>query len=285
MYVFHHVEDLQKYLETERVNKRTLGFIPTMGALHAGHLSLIEHSLAENQITLCSIFVNPTQFNDNSDLEKYPRTPEIDLQKLALVGCQVVFLPTVEEIYPNGQALKQAWDFGGLEDTMEGEKRPGHFAGMAQVVKRFLDIVQPDYLYMGQKDFQQQLIVRKMVRDQQMNLTVRTVPTKREEDGLAMSSRNVLLPPSIRKRANLIFNTLSTAKLKLLKGEKISEIEAWAMLELKQIDFSPEYFSIVNGHDLQSVPNENNAELIVACTAVQAGKVRLIDNMILRGEY
>ncbi len=285
MYVFRRAKDLQDYLETERVNKRTVGFTPTMGALHAGHLSLIKHSLTENQITVCCIFVNPTQFNESADLEKYPRTPEKDLEKLASVGCQVVFLPTVDEIYPNGPTKPKAWSFGGLENPMEGEKRPGHFQGMAQVVKRLLDIVQPDFLYMGQKDSHQQLIVRRMVSDQKLNLTVRTVETKREEDGLAMSSRNTLLPTDIRKRANLIFKTLSEAKNKLSDGVKPSEIEQWAIAQLDQKDFSPEYFSIVNGVTLKPIKNVDTTDIIVACTAVHAGPVRLIDNMILKGKF
>lgn len=168
---------------------------------------------------------------------------------------------------------------------MEGEKRPGHFQGMAQVVKRLLDIVQPDFLYMGQKDYQQQLIVRRMVDDQKLDLTVRTVETKREEDGLAMSSRNMLLPTDIRKKANLIFNTLSEAKNKLSKGVKPSEIEQWAIKQLNQKDFSPEYFSIVNGVNLKSILTVDTTDIIVACTAVHAGPVRLIDNMILKGKF
>jgi len=284
MYVFRSVSDLQSYLATERVNKRTLGFIPTMGALHDGHLSLIDHSLAENQLTLCSIFVNPTQFNEASDLEKYPRTPGKDLEKLALTGCEIVFLPTADEIYPDGDKLTTSFDFNGLDIMMEGARRPGHFAGMAQVVKRFLDIVKPDYLYMGQKDYQQQLIVRQMINSFELPIKMRTVKTIRESDGLAMSSRNTLLPKNIREKANIIFETLSEAKRRIAKKENPATIEQWALNNLTQLNFKPEYFNIVNGQNLQSIKSAKEAALLVACTAVQAGDVRLIDNMILKGK-
>lgn len=283
MYVFRSVNDLQDYLATERVNKRTLGFIPTMGALHAGHLSLIDHSLAENQLTLCSIFVNPTQFNQANDLEKYPRTPGKDLEKLAMVGCEIVFLPTAAEIYPNGKKLKTPFDFKGLDVAMEGAKRPGHFAGMAQVVKRFLDIVEPDYLYMGQKDYQQQLIIRQIIKDFKLPIKMRTIKTTREADGLAMSSRNTLLSKEIREKANIIFKTLTEVKKKIAKKENPTSVEKWAMDNLTQLNFKPEYFSIVNGKNLKAIKKEDEANILVACTAVQAGNVRLIDNMILKG--
>ena len=283
MFVFHSVSDLQDYLATERVNKRTLGFIPTMGALHAGHLSLINESLAENQLTLCSIFVNPTQFNESSDLEKYPRTPGKDLEKLALVGCEIVFLPTRQEIYPNGNQLTTSFDFKGLDEMMEGAKRPGHFAGMAQVVKRFLDIIEPDFLYMGQKDYQQQLIVRQMIDDFKLPIKMRTIKTIREADGLAMSSRNTLLPKYIRTKATIIYETLIEVKKRITQKENPVDIENWAMKNLTKLNFKPEYFCIANGENLQSVQSVDDTSLLVACTAVQAGDVRLIDNMILKG--
>lgn len=284
MYVFKRVKDLQNYLSSERVNKRTLGFVPTMGALHQGHLSLIQQSLDENQITVCSIFVNPTQFNEASDLEKYPRTPDKDIQKLASVGCQVVFLPPVQEVYPNGTLEQVDFDFAGLDTMMEGAKRPGHFAGMAQVVKRLLDIVTPNFLYMGQKDYQQQLIVRQMIKELQINTKLVMVATEREADGLAMSSRNVLLTPQNRAHAPILFQTLEEAKKQLAAGTASTQIEAWAMESLGSNGFKPEYFSIVNGHNLQTIQTATDSDLIVACTAVWAGKVRLIDNMVLKGK-
>ncbi|MEZ4985008.1 MAG: pantoate--beta-alanine ligase [Saprospiraceae bacterium] len=283
MYVFRRVADLQAFLQAERVNNREVGFVPTMGALHAGHLKLIRQSLAENQITVASIFVNPTQFNDPSDLEKYPRTPGKDLEKLSLVGCQVVFLPTVSEIYPTETASVPDIALGHLATTMEGAHRPGHFDGVAQVVKRLLEIVTPSRLYMGQKDYQQQLIVRHLVQWMQIPTRVVTVTTEREEDGLAMSSRNVLMTPQLRERAALLYETLTIAKEQLLAGTPIEVIETAALARLQQPDFTPEYFSIVDGVTLLPVQAEALPALVVACTAVKVGKVRLIDNLILKG--
>ncbi|MCB0637818.1 MAG: pantoate--beta-alanine ligase, partial [Lewinella sp.] len=201
MYLFQGVSQLQRHLAAERVNNRTVGFVPTMGALHEGHLALVRQSLAENQVTVCSIFVNPTQFNDSDDLKKYPRTPGKDLEKLAMVGCDVAFLPNVAEVYPPGLDTALPLDLAGLDRSLEGAHRPGHFAGVVQVVKRFLDLVEPHRLYLGQKDFQQQLIIRHMVQALNLPVKVLTVPTVREPDGLAMSSRNTLLDPAIRPAA------------------------------------------------------------------------------------
>lgn len=285
MYLFKRIDQLIAFLDAERVNNRAVGFVPTMGALHAGHLSLVKRSLADNQITVSSIFINPTQFNEASDLEKYPRTPGKDLEKLAKVGCDVVFLPEVQDVYPPGEKEPFLVDLGGLDSRMEGAKRPGHFDGVAQVVKRFLDIVQPQRLYMGQKDYQQQLIIKRMLDVFGLPYKVVTVPTERETDGLAMSSRNMLLEPDIRGRANLLYQTLCQAKERLQANEDVVSIENWALHNLSQTDFRPEYFSIVDGKtlapaaDLPQLP-----DLVVACTAVWAGNVRLIDNLILKGK-
>jgi pantoate--beta-alanine ligase len=282
MYLFRRVSDLQAFFKAERVNNRALGFVPTMGALHAGHLSLIRTSLTQNEITLASIFVNPTQFNDPNDLKKYPRTPGKDLEKLAAVGCDAVFLPEVEDIYPNGTEAQLSIDLAGLDTKMEGAQRPGHFDGVAQVVHRFLQIVEPQNLYMGQKDYQQQLIIRRMIDVLKLPVKLRTVPTEREEDGLAMSSRNTLLDPEVRAKATLLYNTLLEAKNRLEKGQNPNEIESWAMSVLAQPEFRPEYFSIVNSETLESLTDPSTCKEIVACTAVWAGNVRLIDNMVLR---
>ncbi len=285
MYLFKRVDQLREFLNGARTNNRTVGFVPTMGALHDGHLSLIKRSLAENQVTVASIFVNPTQFNEASDLDKYPRTPGKDLEKLAKVGCTVAFLPEVSDMYPEDLDTSLSIDFSPLDETMEGQERPGHFAGVAQVVKRLLDIVTPEYLYMGQKDFQQQLIVRDMTRQLSINTTVVTVPTVRETDGLAMSSRNVRLTDDHRQRATVLHQTLLSAKEKLAAGESPSAIENWAMQALQIPGFRPEYFTIVNADTLTPLPDtEDLPKRIVACTAVWASEVRLIDNMLLRGQ-
>ena len=283
MYLFKRVDQLRAFLDGARTNNRTVGFIPTMGALHEGHLSLVKQSLAENQVTVASIFVNPTQFNEASDLEKYPRTPGKDLEKLAKVGCTVAFLPEVSDMYPPGLDTRLELDFGSLDKTMEGQERPGHFNGVAQVVKRLLDIVTPEYLYMGQKDYQQQLIVREMIRLLDIRTSVITVPTAREEDGLAMSSRNVRLNEQTRAQAPLLYQTLKAAQQQLLEGEAVASIEKWALANLQKEPFRPEYFSIVNGQTLESLTGTTTLpEQIVACTAVWAGDVRLIDNLILK---
>lgn len=282
MYLFQGVSALHAHLRTERVNNRTVGFVPTMGALHEGHLALVRQSLAENQVTVCSIFVNPTQFNDPADLEKYPRTPGKDLELLASVGCNVAFLPSVDEVYPPNLAPMPDIDLAGLDQGLEGAHRPGHFAGVVQVVQRFLDLVEPHRLYLGQKDFQQQLIIRHVVRGLEPPLKVVTVPTVREPNGLAMSSRNVRLPAEVREQAGLIHQTLEQAKDKL-ETEAPRAVEAWALRHLDQAPFRPEYFCFVDGTNLQPVHQSGMHDTVVACTAVWAGEVRLIDNLLVKG--
>ena len=219
MKVFHRAADLQRYLKGRRSNNRSIGFVPTMGALHRGHLSLVEQSAEDNQLTVVSIFVNPTQFNDPGDLEKYPRTPGRDLEFLAAAGCEVVFLPSVDEVYPpdlphNSQPL----DFSSLDKVMEGAMRPGHFNGVAQVVERLLQLTQPNVLYLGQKDYQQVAIVRSMIRQRGIDVAVVMSPTVRENDGLALSSRNVRLDAEGRKRAPELYRILSQCQAEILEG-------------------------------------------------------------------
>lgn len=278
MFLYHTLSELQQYLNSRRQLGEAIGFAPTMGALHSGHLDLIRHSKAHNACTVCSIFVNPTQFNDPKDLEKYPRTPEKDLAMLESVGTEVVFMPQVEEIYPPGLDTSLQLDLGQLDKVMEGAFRPGHFQGMAQVVKRLLDIVQPDRLYMGQKDFQQFSIVGHMIRQLNLPVELVMVPTVREADGLAMSSRNVRLSEAQRAAAPVIYQTLSWAKTQL-GVLPIAEIEAEAMQRLSLPEFRPEYFQIVDGQTLMPVVEPAEHEWIVACVASWVGEVRLIDNL------
>ena len=285
MHLFKRVDQLRAFLDAERVNNRSVGFIPTMGALHEGHLSLVRRSLAENQITVACIFVNPTQFNDAADLERYPRTPGKDLWMLAKVGCDLAFLPEPEDVYPRGLDTRLHLNLSGLDTRLEGAQRPGHFDGVAQVVKRLLDIVRPENLYMGQKDYQQQLIVKEMIRVLDLPYQVVTVPTARAADGLALSSRNRLLEPEPRERAALIHETLQEARRRPERGATPAENEQWAMKALDQPGFRPEYFTLVDGHSLQPLTEkEEYADLVVACTAVWVGEVRLIDNLLLRGK-
>ncbi len=272
---------LEKALAQFRKQGSTIGFVPTMGALHEGHLSLIRQALKKNDVVLCSIFVNPTQFNNATDLAKYPRTLQKDRVMLEKAGCTILYAPSVEEVYPENLETAVNFSFKGLDKMMEGKFRPGHFKGMAQVVKRLLDLVQPDDLYMGQKDFQQFTIVAHMLKTLKMKTKLVVCPILREENGLAMSSRNERLRPDLRSRAALIYKTLKAAKSKL-KTMDMREIEKWALQKMRVPDFTPEYFSIVDGYTLKPVENTADHDYIVACTAVWAGDVRLIDNMIFK---
>lgn len=281
MFLFKHVNDLRRYLQSEREKGKTIGFAPTMGALHQGHISLIQLSRQESDITVCSIFVNPTQFNEQNDLDKYPRTPEMDIELLAVAGTDVLFFPGVEDIYPANLETRLQLDFGSLDKVMEGGFRPGHFAGMAQVVNRLLGIVEPQKLYMGQKDYQQLTIVRRMLELNHIPTELVMCPTVREEDGLAMSSRNIRLSPEERSQASLIYRLLAEARD--LMGEKTpADIQANALAQLKAQGFRPEYFEIVDGRTLLPVQLFDESDFMVACTAVWVGNVRLIDNMVLK---
>ena len=253
-----------------------------MGALHMGHMSLIQKSVKENDITVTSVFVNPTQFNQKEDLEKYPRTLKADAKLLKSFGCDYLFAPGVNQIYPKNLDTTVKLDIDHLTKSMEGPNRPGHFDGVVQVVKRLLDIVEPDKIYMGQKDFQQFSIIGYMLKKLKMKTKLRVCPIIREDDGLAMSSRNVRLAKKHRPLCNIIYKTLSFAKENLDKrSTKYLEKKAMEMLSGKP--FKPEYFEIVDGKTMEKVKNPGDHKLIVACTAVWAGKVRLIDNMILKG--
>jgi pantoate--beta-alanine ligase len=281
MIICHSVEELNKTLSKARKTKQTIGFTPTMGALHDGHFGLIRRSIAENELSVCSIFVNPTQFNNIEDLEKYPRDLQKDAAGLRQVGCHILFAPSVKDIYPPDIDTSVNIDLQGLDRLMEGEHRPGHFAGVVQVVKRLLDIVEPSKLYMGQKDFQQFSIIRFMIRHFRLTTELVVCPTQREPSGLAMSSRNVRLTPTHKRDADIIYTVLSAAK-NWLNYLSIKEIEEKAIRFMSIKGFKPEYFTIINGETLQGIDHVKEASEIVACTAVWAGNVRLIDNMTLR---
>lgn len=263
-----------------QTTNRTFGFVPTMGALHEGHLALIRRARAENSFTICSIFVNPTQFNEASDLEKYPRTPSKDIELLAGVGCDMLFMPPVAEVYPpDGYETPQV-EFGRLSQVMEGMFRPGHFEGVAQVVYRLLEIVQPTRLYMGQKDYQQYLIIQELIRQTGLPVELVMHPIVREPDGLAMSSRNVRLQPEYRDRAAVLYKTLQGAK-KQLRRLSPADVQEWALRQLSIPGFRPEYFEIVDAQTLQPAASVGDGRPLIACMAVWAGEVRLIDNLFL----
>ena len=280
MLLFKKVADLQKHLAHLRQAGKTIGFAPTMGALHDGHLALIRMANADCDCSVASIFVNPTQFNDPKDLEKYPRTPGRDIALLAGAGCSVLFMPPVEEVYPPGVDLSINLDFRQLETVMEGRFRPGHFAGMATVVNRLLAIVRPVRLYMGQKDFQQLSIVRDMLRQRGSKIELVMCPTVREADGLAMSSRNVRLTPEMRQAAPQIYQTLLWAKAEF-RGRPASVVQKGALEKLAAAGFRAEYFEIVDGTSLLPVEHFAESGFPVACVALFAGEVRLIDNLPL----
>ncbi len=279
MIIFKKIYDLQYWLATERLTGKTVGFVPTMGALHQGHLTLVEQAHQICTHAVVSIFVNPTQFNDPKDLEKYPRTPEKDIALLTDAGCDVLFIPEVSEVYPPGRDLTLYLDFGQLDHVMEGHFRPGHFDGMATVVKRLLDIVQPHQLFMGQKDFQQLSIVREMLHLLGSPIELVMCPTIRETDGLAMSSRNTRLTPEMRAVALVIYQTLREARTRF-QTENAPQIQAWAVRQLADAGLRPEYFEIVDGITLRPVSLSDHKDLVVACVAAWAGNVRLIDNLI-----
>lgn len=283
MLIFKKVADLQSWTQQERAGGHSIGFAPTMGALHNGHMELIRLAHRDGHRTVASIFVNPTQFNDPKDLEKYPRTPEKDLLLLHDNGCDAVFMPEVEEVYPPGKDVSIDLDFRQLDEVMEGVFRPGHFVGMATVVHRLLDIVQPQSLYMGQKDFQQLTIVRDMIRQLNMPIQLVMCPTVREPDGLAMSSRNTRLSPEMRSIAPAIYQTLQWARVEI-QQRPASDIQADAMQKLEDAGLRPEYFEIVDGISLLPVERWAESDFIVACMAAFAGEVRLIDNLVCRFE-
>ncbi len=283
MKILKSVSGIRKALAEEIKAGKTIGFIPTMGALHMGHMSLIQKSVKENDITVTSVFVNPTQFNQKEDLDKYPRNLKADAKLLKQFGCDYIFAPGVAQIYPKKIDTTVKLDIDHLTQSMEGPNRPGHFVGVVQVVKRLLDILEPNKLYMGQKDFQQFSIIDYMLKKLKMKTKLRVCPIIREEDGLAMSSRNVRLAKKHRPLCTVIYKTLIFTKENL--GKKTTKyLEKKAMERLAERPFNPEYFEIVDGKTMEKIKNPDNHKLIVACTAVWAGKVRLIDNMILKGK-
>lgn len=257
-----------------------LGFVPTMGALHKGHMRLISEAKSKSSFVICSIFVNPTQFNDAKDLEKYPRTLEADLKLLEENECDFVYTPRVEDLYPDGLNAPYEITFDGLDEVMEGKFRPGHFKGVAQVVERFFRIVQPDKAFFGRKDFQQTAIIRHLVKIKQLAVEICIVETSRNEDGLALSSRNARLTTTQLKEALIIYKTLLHAK-KLIQSERtVSELQEKLVTFFNQGNLELEYLEIVDETSLR--PIKSLQEPCTCCIAAYCGSVRLIDNMSLQ---
>ncbi len=280
MIVFKKSTQLTTYIIRLKAAGKIIGFVPTMGALHKGHLSLFEKSVSDNDITLCSIFVNPTQFNDANDFRKYPVTIERDILMLEQAGTHIVFLPDVSEIYPDGITHLQHFDLGQLENTLEGMFRPNHFQGVSQVMYRLLSIVQPHNLYMGQKDYQQCMVVQKLLNIMNSATVLNRCPTQREPGGLAMSSRNMRLSEQEKSKAAAIYATLKFFKDNLTPGDLVSMINKGKKM-LEQNDFKTDYAEIADAQTLEKVTYWNGQQQLVALIAAFINEVRLIDNMIL----
>lgn len=279
MVIFKTATDVQDYLQRAGL---PIGFIPTMGALHAGHISLLKGARADGFLSVCSIFVNPTQFNDREDYEKYPKSIEADIALLLEADCDVLFLPDEGDVYPHGTVMATAYHFGRLEELLEGAQRPGHFRGVGQVVGRLLEIIKPERLYLGQKDYQQCLVIKKLIElmGKEGEVELKICATVREEDGLAMSSRNRRLTEPQRALASVIYQCLVSIQSKAEDG-------AWAVVQkecedlLRAKGFEPEYVALADGGNLEPLTEFSNSQKMVALIAARLGKVRLIDNMVL----
>ena len=271
------IADLQKKIAEIRTNGGTVGLVPTMGALHNGHLELVKRCVAENSICVVSVFVNPTQFNDKNDLLHYPRTLDADCKLLESAGCVIAFAPEVEEMYPVEDT--RVFNLGAVAEVMEGKYRPGHFNGVAQIVSKLFDAVQPDRAYFGEKDFQQIAVIRSMVKLLNYPVEIVACPIVREDDGMALSSRNLRLTPEQRKNAVSISQTLFKSRT-FAEQHSVAETIDYVVNTLNSVpDLDVEYFEIVNGNTLLSVNDWSDSDYIVGCITVYCGEVRLIDNI------
>lgn len=279
MQVFHKIVELQNKLFEDRKNGKSVGLVPTMGALHEGHASLVKKSVKDNDVTVVSVFVNPTQFNDPKDLSSYPRDIEADCKLLEEVGANYVFTPSVEEMYPTPDT--RHFEFPPISTVMEGAHRPGHFNGVCQVVSRLFYITRPDKAYFGEKDWQQIAVVKAMVRSLNLNVKIVECPIIRDTDGLARSSRNALLSADEREIAPNIFKALKES-IEYSKKHNINETHDYVVEKINSVNgLEVEYFEIVDGNTLQRVSDWNDSEYIVGCITVYCGKrpVRLIDHI------
>ena len=281
MKIFTNKKELKTFLSLIKEQKKSIGFVPTMGALHKGHLSLVKKAKKKNDVTVVSIFVNPTQFDNKEDLVKYPKTIENDKKLLESVFCDVVFIPTVDEIY-NENITAEKFNFDGLEHQMEGKFRDGHFDGVGTIVKTLFEIVNPDKAYFGEKDFQQLQIIKKMVKKHQLKVKIKGCSIFREEDGLAMSSRNTRLTNEHRLAAPFIYKTLKKARKKF-GTENAKDVNEWVTNQFKKHPLLElEYFTIADEKSLETIKNKESDKRYRAFIAVFAGKIRLIDNIRLK---
>ncbi len=271
------IKDLKQYLNREREGNKRIGLVPTMGALHEGHISLVRRCVRENDVCVVSIFVNPTQFNDKNDLATYPRTPEQDHALLEAVGCTYGFAPDEKEMYPEPDT--RVFHFGRVAEVMEGKHRPGHFNGVGQIVSKLFDIVQPQKAYFGEKDFQQIAVIREMTKLLNMNVEIVSCPIIREKDGLALSSRNTRLTPELRQKAPLIARVLQESTNFAKKHSVQDTIDFVVESINKESEMKVEYYEIVDSNTLESIKDWTNTNDPVGCITVYCGKVRLIDNI------
>ena len=277
MIVISKVNELEKAVEAFRIEGKSIGLVPTMGALHQGHLSLVERCRRENDVVVVSVFVNPTQFNNKEDLRTYPRTEDADKSLLAGAGCDIVFMPTVEEVYPEPDT--RVFDLGPVAEVMEGAMRPGHFNGVAQIVSKLFMMVKPDRAYFGEKDFQQIAVIRQMVKTEGFKLQIVACPIVREADGLALSSRNVRLSPEARQTAPAIYRTLQES-LDYAKSHTVAETQKFVTDRINSFpEMEVEYYQIVDGTTLMPVTSWDESNYIVGCVTAYCGGVRLIDNI------
>ena len=279
MKVFSKIAELQNALFDARKEGKTIGLVPTMGALHEGHASLVRRSVADNDVTVGSVFVNPTQFNNPADLASYPRDEESDFRLLAKAGVAAVFAPSVEDMYPEGQQRDHDFELGTAAEVMEGKFRPGHFQGVAQVVSRLFALVRPDRAYFGEKDFQQIAVIRNMVESEHIDVDIVACPIKRADDGLALSSRNALLTPEQRKIAPKIHAALADS-VAFAASHSVKETHDETVARINAVDgLEVEYYEIVDARTLLPVEEWSESPWIVGCITVYCGKVRLIDNI------
>lgn len=270
-------KELRKLLDADRAAGKTVGLVPTMGALHDGHLSLIERARKDNDVVVVSVFVNPTQFNNPEDLRTYPRTIEADCEKMNTAGVDYAFVPDVEEMYPEPDT--RVFDLGSVAEVMEGAMRPGHFNGVAQIVSKLFDIVKPDRSYFGEKDFQQIAVIRRMAELEGFDLEIIACPIKREADGLALSSRNVRLTEEQREVAPLIHKTLESSK-EWAADHSVDETIRYVTEEINSFPhMQVEYYQIVDGNTMQPISQWSDTDYAVGCITVYCGEVRLIDNI------
>lgn len=276
--------DLRKIIDSQSRIGKSIGFVPTMGALHAGHISLIEESRKRSDFTVCSIFVNPTQFNDPSDFTHYPVTIEKDIESLEKAGCELLFLPSVSGIYPETTPRPLHYELGYLETLLEGRFRPGHFQGVCMVVDRLLSIVRPNHLFLGQKDYQQCMVIRRLLEltGRTATIALHICPTLREIDGLAMSSRNMRLPEKDRETAPELYRVLTAIRKEMKTGD-LTPLITSATLRLADAGFRPDYVEIADALTLEPVNSWDGQQKIVALAAAYLGEVRLIDNLPLNG--